>query len=119
MPSSQESTERGLRIRAVREAAGLNKLKFAEQLGVSPSYITYLEKGEKGGEPVRPSDTILFMIAHKFGIGFDWLKEGKGVMRPQLRQKLFAQIMTLPDSKLEALSKLVDSFLEDDKSEGS
>jgi transcriptional regulator with XRE-family HTH domain len=39
------------RLRRRRIAAGLNKRELADAAGIHPSYVTWLERGERGASP--------------------------------------------------------------------
>ena len=53
----------GSRIRKLRKTRGLKLAQLADESGISTSYLSQLERGEKEGV----SADILFRIAHTLG----------------------------------------------------
>lgn len=62
------------RLIEVRERSGLKPGEFSDTLGVSASYISYLEKGIKAGQPVKVSATFLMAVCYRFGVDYQWLR---------------------------------------------
>lgn len=56
----------GPAIRAIREALGIPHGKFAIDVGISPGYLTNVEKGRK-----IPSDAVVATIALRLGVTID------------------------------------------------
>jgi len=110
MDGFKESMALAARVKHVRENAGMNRAEFAKALGVSPAYVTYLEKGEKAGEPVKPSEQFFFNFAIRFGVDVAWIKGGTGDPKKTRRQELIGRIMTLPESDLEDVMAFIDSL---------
>lgn len=114
----EESIAFGVRVKQIRIESKLNKKEFARSLGVSSAYVTFLELGEKAGQPVNPTVPLIFMIAHKFGVDIEWLKTGKGSMRRALRDRANASLSGLSDSALDKVLDFVES-LEDTSSQNA
>ncbi|MCL2190900.1 MAG: helix-turn-helix domain-containing protein [Treponema sp.] len=70
-----KSTGIGWRIVAVRKALGLTQQKFAENLKISQTNASALERNPRG----IPDRTIK-MICLTYGVNENWLKTGKGDM---------------------------------------
>ncbi|MCE5333303.1 MAG: helix-turn-helix domain-containing protein [Desulfobacteraceae bacterium] len=113
--SQMDSCAIGERIKEIRKTANMNKQEFAKELGISPAYITYLESGIKGGEPTNPSDKILEIISHKFGVGFQWLKFGIGTMQSSCRQRILAKLWVVEEQDLNDLYEVIDKFIRERK----
>lgn len=56
----------GPAIRAIREALGIKHGKFAIECGISPGYLTNVEKGVK-----QPSEAVVSSIASRLGVTKD------------------------------------------------
>lgn len=63
------------RIKAVRETFGMNRVHFAEALGVSGTIISLMEKGK-----ANVSRKTLKLLEEKFGISPVWITYGMGEM---------------------------------------
>ena len=59
------------RLTTLRRQQGLNQKAFAQKLGVSQSYISSLENGER-----ELSGNLLRQLAEVFGVSTDWLLNG-------------------------------------------
>ncbi len=57
----------GLRVRALRQARGLQLKHMAASLGVSSAYLSALERGERG----RPTWPFIQRVIHYFGVIWD------------------------------------------------
>lgn len=66
------------RVARLRNREGMTQLEFGEILGVSQQYVGALEAGLR-----RPGFALIFMMAAKFGVSEDWLKNGEGKMPKQ------------------------------------
>jgi transcriptional regulator with XRE-family HTH domain len=55
----------------LRESTGLNKVDFAEKIGVNQSTISRIEDGTQ-----KPSADTLIALSHIFGISTDWILFG-------------------------------------------
>lgn len=56
----------GKAIRAIREALGIRHGRFAVDVGITPGYLTNIEKGLK-----QPSDPVVKAIAARLGVTVD------------------------------------------------
>jgi len=65
----------GERIRFLRKSMGLTQKEFAKKIGITQGYLTEVESGKK-----QPSEKVLKLISHTFGVSYEWLKYGKGEM---------------------------------------
>ena len=61
------------RVARLRKREGMTQEQFGDVLQVSQQYIGALESGLR-----RPGSALIFMMAVKFDVSEDWLKEGKG-----------------------------------------
>ena len=61
------------RVARLRKREGMTQEQFGRVLEVSQQYIGALEAGLR-----RPGLALIFMMAVKFDVPEDWLKEGKG-----------------------------------------
>ena len=61
----------GMRIAALRRAAGWSQGELAQQLGVSPSAVGMYEQGRR-----EPSADTLVALARLFGVSLDYLLTG-------------------------------------------
>lgn len=69
--------EIGNRIKTVRQTMKKNQKNFAEDLGLSQSHISNIEKGND-----KPSLTLIKLICLKYEISEEWLLYGQGSMNP-------------------------------------
>ena len=58
----------GPACRAIREALGIPHGKFAIDVGITPGYLTNIEKGRK-----QPSDAVAAAMARRLGVTLDEL----------------------------------------------
>lgn len=56
----------GPAVRAIREALGIKHGKFAVDCGISPGYLTNVEKGRK-----QPSEAVVTAFADRLGVTKD------------------------------------------------
>jgi len=63
------------RLKLLRKSLGLSQSEMAKKLGVARSRISEFESGK-----TKPRDSFLRLIAHTFGVNYEWLKYGKGEM---------------------------------------
>lgn len=56
----------GPACRAIREALGIRHGVFAIDVGITPGYLTNIEKGRK-----QPSDAVAAAIAQRLGVTLD------------------------------------------------
>lgn len=67
--SSQE------RLKQVRNTLELTQIKFAERIGIAPSYLAEMELGKK-----RFNDRTIRLINMEFSVNEHWLRTGEGTM---------------------------------------
>lgn len=65
----------GERIREARKALKLTQEQFAAPLAITRGYIASIENGLQ-----EPSESLLRLISHVWGISIAWLKTGQGDM---------------------------------------
>lgn len=56
----------GPAVRAIREALGIKHGVFAIDCGITPGYLTNIEKGRK-----QPSDSVAAALARRLGVTLD------------------------------------------------
>ena len=56
----------GPAVKAIREALGIRHGVFAIDCGITPGYLTNIEKGRK-----QPSDEVAAAIARRLGVALD------------------------------------------------
>lgn len=59
-------TLHGPAVRAIREALGIKHGTFAIDCGITPGYLTNIEKGRK-----QPSDAVAATMARRLGVSLD------------------------------------------------
>lgn len=69
--------EIGDRIKKIRQTIKKSQKNFAEDLGLSQSHISNIEKGND-----KPSLTLIKLICLKYEISEEWLLYGQGSMNP-------------------------------------
>ena len=62
----------GLRIAALRRAAGWNQAELAQRLGISPSAVGMYEQGRR-----EPAVDMLIRLSELFDVSIDYLVTGK------------------------------------------
>lgn len=67
------------RIKQVRKENNLTQTAFGEKIGVKGNTITNYENGLR-----TPTEAVLLSISKEFGVNIEWLRTGKGDMRPKL-----------------------------------
>ena len=65
----------GLRVKAVRDKLNLKQGAYAKQLGISQSFLSYIEKGKR-----KPSYELLLSLLSILNINLHWLVSGAGDM---------------------------------------
>lgn len=73
-------TTLGKKIRELREAKGYTLREFALQAGVSPPFLSDLERDKR-----RPTDKKLKTIAQKLSVPFEELKEFDGRINDEVK----------------------------------
>lgn len=64
-----------IRIKSVRESAGLSQGDFAKKLNISRNFANQIETGNR-----KPSDRTIMDICRVFHINENWLRTGEGEM---------------------------------------
>jgi transcriptional regulator with XRE-family HTH domain len=85
----------GVRIKEIRNTAGLTLKQFAEKIGISDSAISQMEK-EKSGV----SDQTIKSICREFHVNETWLRTGAGVRNAS-------------SSRAQEMAELVQSLMSD------
>lgn len=65
----------GLRVKAVRHKLNLKQGAYAKKLGISQSFLSYIEKGKR-----KPSYELLLSLLSIFNVNLHWLVTGIGDM---------------------------------------
>ncbi len=73
--STNSKVNFGERLKKLRTTKGLKQKEFAELLGITVSYLSQIENGEKG----MGLDTLI-LLSGKFGANINWLLTGEGPM---------------------------------------
>lgn len=73
MPEAQTLSAR---LRKARDAAGLDRAQVAAETGLSVSYLSRIEAGER-----RPRRAALVALANLYTVRVEWLESGLGEMR--------------------------------------
>lgn len=92
--------ESGLRIRTLREAAGLTRQSFSEQIGVSVEALRKIENGNNGGK----IDTLI-LIAEQLQVSLDYLV--CGVNRQMEQEDIFSG---LKENEILFLRRMAESM---------
>ena len=87
----------GERVRKVRKAKEMTMEKFGEQLGVTRTAISNIEKGYRG-----LTEQMLKSICREFNVNEEWLRTGEGEMPRKFSEE-------------EEIADLVGELLEDGK----
>lgn len=64
-----------IRIKKIREDAGITQEEFGRRIGSARNTIANYEMGNR-----KPSNAIVTSICREFGVNEDWLKTGEGEM---------------------------------------
>lgn len=75
MSIEKSNIDVGNRIFSVRKQLGLIQKDFAEKVGISPNFLSEVERSIS-----PPSKTLLIAISLRYSINFDWLLTGEGEM---------------------------------------
>lgn len=66
LPYMSSRKVHGPAVRAIREALGIKHGVFAIDCGITPGYLTNIEKGRK-----QPSDSVAAALARRLGVTLD------------------------------------------------
>lgn len=69
----EKSTGMGARLESLRMFMKLTQAEFAQELGVSESSISSMER-----EASTVSDTVLEGLVHRYGVRLGWINSGEG-----------------------------------------
>jgi len=98
------------RIPKLRKELGLNRVKFAEFLGLTSQFISTVESGKS-----KFTEANIRLICLTFGVHEEWLKTGEGPIfteeAPGQEQLLKAYRGLTPDGKETAI-KIVENLVE-------
>lgn len=67
-----------LRIKKIRQQAGLSMESFGERIGIGKSAVSKIERGDNGASPQTQR-----LICQEFGVNPEWLLTGEGDMYAQ------------------------------------
>ena len=73
--NEEELFELGRRLKAIREELGLKQKEFAAGLGITPSYLSEIEKDKK-----KPGYRFLKCLYEKYNVSLNWLIAEDGEM---------------------------------------
>lgn len=91
------------RIKQLREQFGLKQGVFSDQLRMSQTHVSRIEKGK-----VPPSKSFLNALKREFGINPDWIMTGEGEMFIPPEEYIIADIQKLGIHKFsEGLTKIL------------
>ena len=96
----QINAEIGRRIQISREDAGLTQEQLAEQLGLSPQFISIIERGSAGAS----LETIV-KLCGVLDVSSDWILLGK--RETPTAQSIAARLSPLTEEQLVAADRLV------------
>jgi len=63
------------RLKLIRKALSLNQAAFGDRLGVTPTAISRIEKGERS-----LTDQMFLAISREYNVNENWLRTGNGDM---------------------------------------
>ena len=89
-----------LRIKELRNAAGLTQQEFADRIGVKRNTVATYEMGRS-----TPSDSAITLICREFNVNETWLRTGEGEMfRPKTRnEELFEFFNTAVEEPMDSI----------------
>jgi len=73
--NDEELFELGRRLKAIQEELGLKQKEFAAGLGITPSYLSEIEKDKK-----KPGYKLLKRLYEKYNVSLNWLIAEDGEM---------------------------------------
>lgn len=99
----------GKRIRQYREAAGIKQEEFAEQVSLSPTYMSAIERGIK-----QPKLETFIRIANTLSIPSDYLLCDVLVAGNEIQaSSLSSQLKKLPPREQKRVLHVVDVMIKD------
>ena len=114
----------GERIKDVRNSLGLTLEKFGENLGVTKTAISRIEKGERS-----LTEQMTKSICREFSVDYMWLTTGEGEMfvesdddfferidrimagENESRKNMIKTLLYASDADIEAFDRLVDYYI--------
>ena len=96
----------GPNIRAARKRADLTQEKLSESIGVTPQYLSDLERGLVGA-----SIPTLIRICTSLNVSADFILFGSSSETDDAHSTLIEKIQRLPQHKAEMLERSIDLFL--------
>ena len=87
----------GERIKKIRKAQGLTLEKFGQNLGVTKTAISRLEKGERGC-----TEQMIKLICNEYNVNEEWLRNGTGEMFNEPEDEIasiLSEILENPESE--------------------
>ena len=98
----------GQKIKSIRQKRRLSQRQLALYAGVSPSYIAYIERGNRS-----PSLTTLKRIAHCLGVAPEtFFQEEQTDARADGENKLAELFSYLKPEEIEFVEKVVEAYLQ-------
>jgi len=97
----------GQKIRLIRQKRRLSQRQLALYAGVSPSYIAYIERGDRS-----PSLTTLKRIAHCLGVAPEIFFQEKVDAKPEGENKLAELFSHLKPEEIRFIEKVVEAYLQ-------
>lgn len=93
---SKETKLRGKRIRSIRKLKDIKRVKMAEDLVISESYLCKIERG------YRPGTLEFYMlVADYFGVTIDYLLNGKETTEEEKREiKRLVKLIDMIEKKV-------------------
>lgn len=97
----------GSNIRTARMRADLTQEKMSEMIGVTPQYLSDLERGLVG-----TSVSTLVRICTTLNVSADFILFGSGSENSSVNSTLFEKIQRLPKYKADMVEATVNTLLE-------
>ena len=97
----------GANIRTARMRADLTQEKMSEMIGVTPQYLSDLERGLVG-----TSVSTLIRICTELNVSADFILFGRGDEKDGANSTLIEKIQRLPKYKADMVESTVDILLE-------
>lgn len=97
----------GSNIRIARKRANMTQEELSERVGVTPQYLSDLERGLVG-----PSVSTLKKICTNLNISADFILFGENQYADKAKQTLYEKIQRLPKNKTDLVLRSMDILLE-------
>lgn len=95
----------GERIKEVRKTVGLTQSEFGEKIGIKGNTVTNYEADRR-----EPQEVTLKAICDKFGISYQWLKNGDGKMTAEVGNDVLSIINQILSSEDETTKQVFRAF---------